>query len=433
MKVAVVGLGKLGSPLAAVLASKGHEVVGVDLNRYFVDSINAGKAPVVEPGLQALIDASKGRLRATTDYREAVQNSEISFVIVPTPSDHDGVFSNRFVLDAVRSIGAALRDSDRFHVVNITSTVMPGSCDGEIRSALEASSGKKVGEGVGLTYNPEFIALGSVVRNMLYPDMILIGEADERSGSVLESVYRTSTENSPPFQRMNLINAEITKISVNTYVTTKISFANMLAGICERLPGGDVNVVTEALGKDTRIGSKYLQGALGFGGPCFPRDNKAFATLATRLGTHAEIALATHEINCRQITRVAELVRNNLVPGGAVAVLGMAYKPDTPVIEESQGVMIARELADNGIVVTVYDPLAMDATRAALGDRVRYAADLAQALSASSTVVITTPSAEFKAVPDLLGLRASEVTIIDCWRLLNAGHRGKVVHIGRAP
>lgn len=433
MKIAVVGLGKLGSPLAAVLASKGHDVTGVDLNRYFVDQINAGRAPVVEPQLQDLIDASKGRLRATSDYAEAIRTTEISFVIVPTPSDADGVFSNRFVLDAVNSIGSALRDVDHFHVVNITSTVMPGSCDGEIREALERSSGKRVGEGVGLTYNPEFIALGSVVRNMLYPDMILIGEADERSGSVLESVYRTSTENNPPFQRMNLVNAEITKISVNTFVTAKISFANMLAGICERVPGGDVKVVTEALGKDTRIGSKYLQGALGFGGPCFPRDNKAFATLAERLGTSAEIAIATNSINARQIHRVAELVAENCVSGGAVAVLGMAYKPETPVIEESQGVMIARELADRGVLVKVFDPLAMEATRAALGDRVRYASDLSQALDGVSTVVITTPSAEYKAVPTLLGHRKREVTVIDCWRLLNDGDAGRIVHIGRSP
>ena len=432
MKVAVVGLGKLGSPLAAVLASKGHDVTGVDLNRYFVDAINAGRAPVVEPRLQELIDASKGRLRATTEYGEAIRGAEISFIIVPTPSDAEGVFSNRYVLDAVKSIGAALRDSDQFHVVNITSTVMPGSCDGEIRQALEAASGKTVGEGVGLTYNPEFIALGSVVRNMLYPDMILIGEADERSGSVLESVYRTSTENDPPFQRMNLVNAEVTKISVNTYVTAKISFANMLADICERLPGGDVKVVTEALGKDSRIGAKYLQGALGFGGPCFPRDNKAFATLAERLGTQAEIAVATNAVNARQIKRVAELVIENFVPGGAVAVLGMAYKPDTPVIEESQGVMIARELAGRGVMVKVYDPLAMDATRGALGDAVRYGADLAEALEGVSTVVITTPSAEYKAVPDLLGDRKSSVTVIDCWRLLKDGDAGRVVHIGRA-
>jgi UDPglucose 6-dehydrogenase len=155
MDVCVVGLGKLGSPLAAVLASKGHRVRGVDLNTNFVDKLNRGEAPVVEPGLQALIDANRERLSATTDFAEAIPQSDISFVIVPTPSMADGMFTNRYLLDAMRGIGAALRDTDRYHVVNITSTVMPGSTGGEIRDALEQASGRRVGASLGLTYNPD--------------------------------------------------------------------------------------------------------------------------------------------------------------------------------------------------------------------------------------------------------------------------------------
>jgi len=429
MDICVVGLGKLGSPLAAVLASKGHNVIGVDLNAYFVDSINAGKAPVVEPQLQELIDASKGRLRATRDYAEAIPHTDISFIIVPTPSDETGVFTNRFVLDAVRQIGAALKTTDRYHVVNITSTVMPGSTGGEIRQALEDSSGRTVGKDVGLTYNPEFIALGSVVRNMLYPDMILLGEFDSRSGDVLEAVYKQSTNNDPPIQRMNLVNAEITKISVNTYVTTKISFANMLAEICEGLPGADVNAVTQALGKDTRIGAKYLQGALGFGGPCFPRDNIAFGKLAEKVGARADIALAVEAINKHQIGRITDLVRKNLDASREVAVLGMAYKPDTPVVEESQGVMIAHDLATHGVSVAVYDPLAMEGARWALKDNVRFAQSLEDAIVNASTIVIATPSKEY--VEASAKLKKPGVTVIDCWRVLGPEAGEGVVHVGR--
>jgi UDPglucose 6-dehydrogenase len=429
MDICVVGLGKLGSPLAAVLASKGHNVIGVDLNAYFVDSLNAGRAPVVEPQLQELIDASKGRLRATRDYAEAIPHTDISFIIVPTPSDETGVFTNRFVLDAVRAIGAALKTTDRYHVVNITSTVMPGSTEGEIRKALEDSSGRAVGVDVGLTYNPEFIALGSVVRNMLYPDMILLGEFDTRSGDVLEAVYKSSTNNDPPIQRMSLVNAEITKISVNTYVTTKISFANMLAEICEGLPGADVSVVTQALGKDTRIGGKYLQGALGFGGPCFPRDNIAFGKMAERVGARADIALAGEAINKHQIGRIIALVRQHLDASREVAVLGMAYKPDTPVVEESQGVMIAHDLAAQGVSVVVYDPLAMEGARWALKDNVRYAQGLEDAVRNASTIVIATPSKEYADAAAILAKPG--VTVIDCWRVLGAEPGANVVHVGR--
>lgn len=168
MDIAVIGLGRLGAPLAAVLASKGHNVIGIDLNPRSVAAINTGRAPVEEPNLQERIDSARPRLRATTKFADAIPQTDISFVIVPTPSGPDGMFSNRWVLDAVRQIGAALRGTDRYHVVNITSTVMPGSTGGEIRAALEQASGRKVGEALGLTYSPEFIALGSVVRDLLH-------------------------------------------------------------------------------------------------------------------------------------------------------------------------------------------------------------------------------------------------------------------------
>ena len=341
MRVSVIGLGKLGSPLAAVLASKGHEVIGVDLNPEFVRLLNEGRAPVQEPRLQELIDASQGRLRATVDVEEATLQSEISFVIVPTPSDAKGAFTNKYVIEAVTAIGKALRKMDSYHVVNITSTVMPGSMGGEIRRALESASGRIVGKDLGLCYNPEFIALGSVIRDMLLPDAILIGESDTRAGDLLESIYRTSCENNPPVQRMNFVNAELTKISVNTFVTTKISYANMLADICDRLPGADVDVVTNAVGMDSRIGRKYLKGALGYGGPCFPRDNVAFGSLARSVGARADVAEATDRINRYQIDRLVSAVASRLNRGARVGILGLSYKPETGVIEESQGVMLA--------------------------------------------------------------------------------------------
>ncbi len=430
MNVCVIGLGKLGSPLAAVLASKGHEVVGIDRNAYFVDSINAGTAPVVEPQLQDLIDQAQGRLTATHSYDEAIPNADISFIIVPTPSDESGVFTNSWVLDAVKSIGSALKRHSRYHVVNITSTVMPGSTGGPIREALETASGKTVGVDIGLCYNPEFIALGSVVRNMLHPDMLLIGQSDERAGDVLEAVYKTTTDNAPPVQRMNLINAEITKISVNSYVTTKISFANTLAELCENLPGADVAVVTEALGKDSRIGSKYLSGALGYGGPCFPRDNIAFSVLAEKLGVVADLLRATDAVNKHQIRRVVHKVRE-AVGEGSVAVLGLAYKPHTPVIDESQGVMIARDLALDGHRVTVFDPLAMENARHVLGYGVHYATSIEDAVRDADTVIVTTPDPSFAGLAHTLAGRTG-VTIIDCWRSFPDRAEGiHLVQVGR--
>ena len=432
MKLCVIGLGKLGAPLAAVLASKGHEIVGLDLDPAAVDAINAGRAPVTEPDLQALIDASRPHLRATQDWHEAVAQSDMSFVIVPTPSEASGVFTSRHVIDAVTRIGAVLKGSGRYHVVVVTSTVMPGQTDGPIRAALETASGLTVGDGIGLCYNPEFIALGSVVRDILHPDMVLLGQSDARAGDALEAVYRGVTENAPPILRMNLVNAEITKLSLNSYVTMKISFANLVAELCERAPGADARTVTGALGKDSRIGGKYLTAALGYGGPCFPRDNAALRSWAAGLGVGAELAEATDAINRRQAARVAALARRHLLPGGAVAILGLAYKPDTPVVEESQGVMIAAELAAGGASVVVHDRLALDNARKVLGARVRCADTLEDALARAQVIVITTPDPEYRRVALLLAGRNDPPVVVDCWRLLPPDSGGmRLVHVGQ--
>jgi UDPglucose 6-dehydrogenase len=419
MDIAVIGLGKLGSPLAAVLASKGHKVIGVDLNTEPVRKINEGIAPVAEPDLQHLVSTHRARLRATTNFGEAIPNTDISFIIVPTPSRPDGAFTNQYVLDAVKRIGEALRNTNRYHVVNVTSTVMPGSTGGEIRETLEHASRRVVGRTVGLTYNPEFIALGSVVKDLLNPDMILIGESDARAGDAILSVYTTMMESKPLVQRMNWVNAEVTKIAVNTYVTTKISYANMLAELCDYLPGADVDVVTAALGKDSRIGSKYLRAALGYGGPCFPRDNKAFASLASSIGAPADIAVATDTINQRQIDRVIGLAKRLAAEGTFVAVLGMAYKPDTPVVEESQGVMIARRLAESGFQVLVHDVHALPNVASLLLDEAVPVEHAVDAIRQAELVVITTPCSEYASIPkNVFCAEGRRRTVLDCWRIL---------------
>jgi UDPglucose 6-dehydrogenase len=428
-RISVIGLGKLGSPMAAVFAAKGFEVVGIDLNPAFVEAINAGRAPVQEPQLQDHLDAARGKVRATMDWTDMVTSTDISFIIVPTPSGPDRMFVNRYVVDAVEKIGAALRAKSGYHVVVITSTVMPGSTEGEIRAALERASGRVVGQDVGLCYNPEFIALGSVVRDMLFPDMILIGESDSRAGDELEAVYRNSVNSKPEFHRMNLVNAELCKISVNTFVTTKISYANMIADMCDHLPGADADVVTRAVGADSRIGRKYLKPAIGYGGPCFPRDNKAFAALGRKLGVNTALAEATDAINEHQFQRMIGAVSACAEPGQAVAVLGLSYKPDTGVVEESQGVALALQLAEAGYKVRVFDPMANTAAEAVLGGRARVAPTAGEALVGATAAIVCTGWPEFKTIDwAAAGLGA----VIDPWGVVPEAVTGlRVVRLGR--
>lgn len=417
MRVAVVGLGKLGAPLAAVLASKGNQVLGVDINASAVELLNSGRAPVEEPGLQQLVSDSRDRLTATTSVGEAA-SADVSILLVPTPSDERGAFSNEYLLAAVREVGLGLAERDAYHVLVVASTVMPGSCQAEIAPALEQFSGRSVGETVGLCYSPEFIALGNVIRDLLEPDMVLIGQSDDRAGAMLERLYGEVCENDPPFRRMGLVNAELTKIAVNTYVTMKISYANTLAELCELLPGGDVEVVTDALGLDKRIGPKYLRGAIAYGGPCFPRDNKAFGVLARDLGAEPRLAEATDAVNAAQAQRLARVVRSRLDADNVVGILGLAYKPDTAVIDESPGVALARLLGEAGHDVLVYDPVAMDAALDDLGDLARGAATVEDLLARADVTVIATPWPEFAQLPLDAIKREGRLVVIDCWRLL---------------
>ena len=433
--ISVVGLGKLGAPLLAVLASSGFDVCGIDLNAQTVEKIDAGVAPVDEPHLQEYLTAHKSRIRATTDWNSAIGGTDVTCILVPTPSGADGAFDNRFVLETVEEVGRVLKSKPGYHLVVINSTVMPGSVGGPIASRLVAASGKRVGRDIGLCYSPEFIALGSVIRDLLNPDFVLVGESDAKAGAMLECLWRQVIGDRVPIARMNFVNAELTKISVNTYVTTKISFANMISEICDKLDGADSDVVTAAIGRDTRIGRKYLRGATAYGGPCFPRDTVAFARMAQQIGVEANLAMATQAINGRQLDRLMAIIDEYADPKGPIAILGLAYKPDTPVMEHAQGLMLAAALANAGRRVIVHDPVALDAATSILGSGFEYAASAADAVAGAETVAVMIPSAEYKAFFSSWNAAAPTRLVIDCWRLLPGSNTGdvKIIQLGNNP
>ncbi len=417
--ISVVGLGKLGAPMAACFAAKGFRVIGVDVDARKVEALNRGRAPVFEPGLVELLQAARDRLTATQDIEAAVAATDVTFVVVATPSEPGGGFSLRYVLPTCERIGQALRAKDSFHLVCLTSTVMPGTTGGPVRSTLERVSGKRCAVDFGLCYSPEFIALGSVIRDFMNPDFLLMGESDPRSGDILQAIYKQVCENTPALARMNFINAEIAKLAVNTYVTTKISFANMLARVCERLPEANVDTVTAALGLDSRIGPKYLKGAVSYGGPCFPRDNLALAALARQVGAPADIAQATDQFNRSQVAWLADLVQTHLLPNGTAGILGLTYKPNTDVVEEAVGLLLAQQLVSRGVPVVAYDPAGNKNSAAALDGKVRFADSARACIHQTDVVIVATPWQEFCALPPQEWARHSpDRTVIDCWRAL---------------
>ena len=366
--VSVCGLGKLGACMAATFAARGFNVVGVDIAPEKIRTVNAGEPPVDEPLLAETIKEGHERLRATNDPAETVA-TDASFFIPPSPSLPDGSFSTEYLLNAMRPVAQAVRKAGKTgHIFVCSSTTTPGAVDSVLIPMLEKETGWKCGSEFGVCYNPEFIALGNVVNGLLEPDMVLIGESDQTSGDLLEELYRKYTRNKCRIARMSIISAELTKISVNSYITMKISFTNQLRMIAEKFPKADINIILDAIGTDTRIGKKYLRAGLSFGGPCFPRDNRLLAYTARQTGLQAPLAEASDRVNELTKENLLQKVTSLVPKGAAVLVLGMSYKPDTYITEESAGLHLAQNLKKNGYRVLVHDFAATSQNNLALGE-----------------------------------------------------------------
>lgn len=403
--------------MVAAFASRGFSVIGLDINKRYVKKLSQSKAPVEETGLQSLLTKFKHKISATSDFDEAISRSNITFIIVPTPSQKNGSFGTEFVADAAYAIGKALAKINRYHLVVLTSTVLPGGTERDIIPVLEKSSGKKLGRDFGVCYNPEFIALGSVIQNLLDPDLILIGESDPRAGKQLQAFYERFLPEQRPIKRMAIVNAELVKISINTFVTNKIAFANALLQICSNIPGANVDTVTDAIGQDRRIGTKYLKGGLGFGGPCFPRDNRAFSFLAKSVGARHLLAETTDQVNHDHLDWVVKLITKQALKRNRrpkICILGLSYKPHTGITEESQSLHLAIKLAAK-FPVTVYDPGISISDFKQSNKNLKHASSLQKATAGADLICIATPWPQFKRLPIQKNLKRRPL-VIDLWR-----------------
>ena len=407
----VCGLGKLGACIAATLAQQGFDVIGVDIDPEKVRKINAGLPPVDEPLLAETVTAGKSRLRATVDHHE-VTGTDVTFFIPPSPSLPDGSFATEFLLKAMQPVAKALRDAGKTgHIFVCSSTTTPGAVDSVLIPMIEKETGWTCGKEFGFCYNPEFIALGNVVNGLLEPDMVLIGESDKASGDALEGMYRRYNRNKPRIARMSIISAELTKISVNSYVTMKISFTNQLRMIAERFEKADIHDILDAIGSDSRIGKKYLRPGLSFGGPCFPRDNRLLAYTARQAGVQAPMAEATAVINESTKLDLLERIQSMVGKDDTVAILGLSYKPDTYIVEESAGLFLAQNLKRHGHRVVVHDFAAAPANSPALHE-FEMLADIASLKDRADVklAVICCPWPQYRG----LALPAGAL-LIDCW------------------
>lgn len=414
--ISVVGLGKLGASMVAGFAEVGFEVIGYDIVERNVRLINSGIAPVEETDLADYIERNKSKIKATSDLQVAVTESDISFVVIPTPSNDDGAFSSKAALASFEKMGEALKNKTAYHVIVMTSTVLPGITKSLLIPALEKASGKKCGVDFGVCYNPEFIALGSVIRDFLNPDFYLLGEFDSRSGDVLEQVHAQVSQNSAPVKRMSIENAELAKIALNSYVTMKISFANILADLCMKIPGGDVDVVSSALGMDSRIGRKYLTGGMGFAGPCFPRDNVALNYFGKKVGADTALLKQNHDYNERLNSQIFNNLLEFISGCNNVAVLGLSYKPKSFLVEKSPGLSLANLLDGKGYSVKCFDPMANNEAKPRLTAEVEVCNNVDEALLNVDAIFVATPDSSFV---NALESSNKNVVVVDLWRCLD--------------
>jgi UDPglucose 6-dehydrogenase len=416
IRVSVIGLGKAGAPIAIALAYRGIKTIGVDKRLEVVNHLNNKIPHIYEPEFEYLLKLTNNFF-ATTDILYAILNTDITMIVVNTPSNEDGSYSLEQVFEVGRRIGEALKLKNSYHLIALISTVMPGDTI-KLKNLIEEVSGKVAGKDFGICYNPGFIALGSVIRYFLNPDFVLIGENDKKSGDILEELYKLVCLNNPPIIRMNIINAEIAKIAFNSFGTIKITFANFLAELCEKYEGADVDVITRTIVTDRRIGGKdYFIGGTSYGGPCLPRDNRAIALVADRVKVNSSLPRLIDSLNKHFTERIADIIKQNLKDNSTITILGLTYKPNTDVIEESVGINLSNILLKSGNYnLKLYDPLAKNNLKHAFDDkRVRICENIHEAIKDTDAIVITVLHKEFEELPNIIK-DGREILIIDCWR-----------------
>jgi len=397
--VSVVGLGYVGLSTAVCFAHRGLTVYGVEVDPNKLSAISRGEVPFKEEGMDRMLRSvlKAGRLRVSGGYDDAVAKSAITYITVGTPSRPDGSIDLAYVRACAETLGRHLAGKAGYHTVVVKSTAVPGTTEGPVREALERGSGKKVGQGFGLSANPEFLREGSAVKDTFHPDAVVIGSLDGKSRSALLSLYKRFYGRLPPVVLTTPSNAELIKYSVNTFRATQLSFLNTLANLCQSVPGMDVEEVARGFAMIAKPDPRYLKAGIGYGGSCLPKDLRALIAESRRLGVDPQLLESSLRVNEAQPERAIDLAVKATGPlrGRRVAVLGLAFKANTDDIRESSAITLVKKLVAEGADVTAYDPAAMPNSRAVLEGAVRFAKGAKECLKGAEVCILATGWPEF--------------------------------------
>ena len=431
MKVSVVGTGYVGLVSGVCLAEKGHEVTCVDIDQTKVDRINAGDPPIYEDGLEELLKKNVGKnLKATTDLRDAVMNSQLSLIAVGTPFDGEEI-DLRFIKTVARQIGEVLKDKDAYHVVVVKSTVVPGTSDEVVLPIVEEASGKKAGDAFGVGMNPEFLKEGEAIVDFMNPDRIVLGGTDAKTLAVMEELYAVF----PDVDQLstNCKTAEMIKYTANSLLATMISFSNEIGNLCSAVGNVDVTEVMQGVHLDKRLSpilengdrikpsfTSYIEAGCGFGGSCFPKDVKALNAHGIKFGVPMNLLSSVLDVNAKQPQQMLNLLDKHFpnLENVKVAVLGLAFKPGTDDMRESPAIPMVNYLVEQKANVKAFDPIAQHEAQKLFGDSITFTDSLESVIDDVQVILLVTRWPQFQKLPELLAGLDPQPLLIDGRRMI---------------
>lgn len=395
MKLCIIGTGYVGLITGACLAEMGNYVICVDNDEEKLKKLKNGITPLYEPGLEELIlaNVSESRLEFTNDLNYAVKKSLACFIAVGTPSGDDGSCDLSFVLSVAESIGKAMKENNEYKVIVDKSTVPVGT-----HKLVEDAIKKNYNGEFDVVSNPEFLKQGAAVDDFLKPDRVIIGSNSEKAIDIMRDIYNPFMRTGNPIIIMDIKSAEMTKYAANAFLATKISFANEMANISEKV-GANADLVRIGMSSDKRIGNQFLFHGLGYGGSCFPKDVQALIKTALDFGIDSDLLKATNKVNFNQRKIFTDKILkhyNNDIKNKTFAVWGLAFKPRTNDMRESPAITIIKTLLDKGAKIRAYDPKAMETAKSIFGDSIYYAGNSYEALENADALILITEWNEFK-------------------------------------
>ncbi|MDR3309030.1 MAG: UDP-glucose/GDP-mannose dehydrogenase family protein, partial [Tannerella sp.] len=400
MKIAIVGTGYVGLVTGTCFAEMGTEVCCVDIDADKINRLKNGIIPIYEPGLEELVlkNMRNGRLSFTTDLTETLDTVDVLFSAVGTPPDENGSADLKYVLEVARTVGRNMKN----YILVVTKSTVPVGTAQKIKQAIvEEQTRRGVSIEFDIASNPEFLKEGAAVKDFMNPDRVVVGVETERAQKLMTGLYRPFLLNNFPVIFMDVPSAEMTKYAANAMLATRISFMNEIANLCETV-GADVAMVRKGIGSDSRIGRSFLYAGCGYGGSCFPKDVKALIKTASEHGHEMRILQAVEDVNDEQkyiLFRKLNAYYQGELNGKRIALWGLAFKPETDDMREAPALGIIDELLKAGCEVSAFDPVAVEETHRRLGDSIRYATDIYDAVEGADALLLLTEWKEFR-LPD---------------------------------